>query len=186
MINTGDFQKGIFVIFKNEPHQIVEFQHVNPGKGSAFVRTKLKALKTGRVQEFTYKSGESVEDYPVETHEMQFIYKEADKYIFMDNFNYNQYELPQTMIGDYVNYLLSNETYQVLVHDEEAVGMRFPKKVRLKVIEAEEGAKGDTVSGGGSKIAVMETGLKVTVPLFIKAGEKIAIDTETGSYLERA
>lgn len=186
MLNTNSFQKGLFVIFKDEPHQIVEFQHVNPGKGSAFVRTKLKSLKTGRVQEFTYKSGESVEEYTVETHEMQYLYQEGEQYVFMDNYNYEQYQLSETMIADYLNYLKQNETYQVLVHEDQAVGIRFPKKVRLKVIEAEEGAKGDTVSSGGSKTVIMETGLKVNTPLFIKEGDMIAIDTETGTYLERA
>src|SRR4030042_5360291 len=100
-ISTSDFRKGIFIEFKGEPHQIAEFQHVNPGKGSAFVRTRLKSLKTGRVQEFTYKSGESVTEIPVETHEMQYLYKEGDKYIFMDNFNYEQYEVGESLIGDF-------------------------------------------------------------------------------------
>jgi len=186
MISTADFQKGIFIIFKDEPHQIVEFQHVNPGKGSAFVRSKLKSLKSGRVQEFTYKSGESVEEYPVETREMQYLYKEGDLYMFMDNFNYNQYSLSESILSDYAGYLCPNDTYQVLVHEEDAVGIRFPKKVRLKVVEAEEGARGNTVSGGGTKIITVETGLKLQAPLFIKHGDTVAIDTETGQYLERA
>lgn len=184
-ITTADFRKGIFIIFKDEPHQIVEFQHVNPGKGSAFVRTRLKSLKTGRVQEFTYKSGESVEEYPVETHEMQYLYQEGDNYMFMDNFSYEQFALSRALLGDYVNYLKSNDTYQVLVNDDEAVGIRFPKKVRLLVTQAQEGARGDTVSGG-TKVVTVETGLNITVPLFIKQGDIIAIDPETGAYLERA
>lgn len=184
-ITTAQFQKGIFIEFKGEPHQIVEFQHVNPGKGSAFVRTKLKSLKTGRVQEFTYKSGESVTEIPIETQEMQYLYQEGDKYVFMNNFTYDQFQVPETIISDYLHYLKPNETYQLLVHDEDVVGIRFPKKVRLKVVHAEEGARGDTVSGAG-KVVEVETGLKVTVPLFIKEGDTIAIDTETGTYLERA
>src|SRR3989344_6196574 len=104
-ITTAEFHKGMFVDFKNEPHQIVEFQHVNPEKGSAFVRTRLKSLKTGRVQEFTYKSGESVTEIPVETHEMQYLYKEGDKFIFMDNFSYEQYGVTELLIGDFVYYL---------------------------------------------------------------------------------
>lgn len=184
-ITTAQFRKSMFIIYKDEPHQIVEFQHVNPGKGSAFVRTRLKSLKTGRVQEFTYKSGESVSEYPVETHEMQYLYKSGDKYVFMDNFSYQQFEIPEAILTDYLNYLKENNTYQVLVHDEDAVGMRFPKKIRLTVTEADEGAKGDTVSGA-NKVVTVETGLKVNVPLFIKRGDVIAIDTETGQYLERA
>lgn len=184
-ISTGDFAKNIFIEFKGEPHQIVEFQHVNPGKGSAFVRTRLKSLKTGKVQEFTYKSGESITEVPVATREMQFLYKEVDNYMFMDNQSYEQFAIPSAMLGNYVNYLKPNDVYQVLVNEDQAVGLRFPKKVRLKVTEATEGAKGNTVSGA-TKTVIVETGAIVTVPLFIKEGETIAIDPETGTYLERA
>lgn len=184
-ISTADFKKGIFIEFKGETHQIVEFQHVNPGKGSAFVRTKLKSLKTGKVQEFTYKAGESVEEIPVETHEMQYLYEEGDNYVFMDNFNYEQYQVPKPMIGDFSKFMKPNDIYQILLHGEDAVGIRFPKKVRLLVTEADEGAKGNTVSGA-SKIVTVETGAKITVPIFIKEGELIAIDPETGAYVERA
>lgn len=184
-ITTADFTKSTFIEFKGEPHQIVEFQHVNPGKGSAFVRTRLKSLKTGKVQEFTYKSGESVTEMPVATREMQHLYKEEDAYVFMDNTSFEQYTIPGTMLGSYVNYLKPNDVYQVLVNGEEAVGLRFPKKVRLRVTEAAQGAKGNTVSGA-TKTVIVETGAVVTVPLFIKEGETIAIDPETGTYLERA
>jgi len=184
-ITTASFAKGMFVEYKGEPHQIVEFQHVNPGKGSAFVRTRLKSLKTGKVQEFTYKSGESVREVPVSTREMQYLYQEGDSYIFMDNQSFEQFSIPSGMLGSYVNYLKPNDVYQVLVNEDQAVGLRFPKKVRLQVTEAAEGAKGNTVSGA-TKTVVVETGAVVTVPLFIKAGDVIAIDPETGSYLERA
>lgn len=183
-ITTAQFQKGIFIEFKGEPHQIVEFQFVNPGKGSAFVRTRLKSLKTDKVQEFTYKSGESVTEIPVSTREMQYLYKEGDGYIFMDNFSYEQFTIPGTMLGNYVSYLKPNDTYQVLVSGDAAVGLRFPKKVRLLVTEADEGTKGNTASGA-TKTVIMETGAVVTVPLFIKEGDVIAIDSETGAYLER-
>lgn len=183
-ITTADFTKGIFIEFKDEPHQIVDLTFVNPGKGSAFVRTRLKSLKTGKVQEFTYKSGESVTEVPVATQEMQYLYKEGDMYIFMDNRTYEQFGISETMLGSYVNYLKPNDTYQILVNGEAAVGLRFPKKVRLKVTEATEGAKGNTVSGA-TKTVIVETGAVVTVPLFIKEGEVIAIDPETGAYLER-
>lgn len=184
-ITTAQFQKGMFIEFKGEAHQIVEFQHVNPGKGSAFIRTKLKSLKTGRVQEFTYKSGETVVEIPIETREMQYLYQEGDKYLFMDNFSYEQFSMPESVISDYAKFLKPNDTYQILIHGEDAVGVRFPKKVRLLVTQADEGARGDTVSGAG-KVVTVETGLKVTVPIFIKEGDTIAVDTETGQYLERA
>jgi len=184
-ISTADFAKGIFIEFKGEPHQIVETTHVNPGKGSAFVRTRLKSLKTGKVQEFTYKSGESVTEIPVATQEMQYLYKEADTYLFMDNTSYEQFAIPEAMMGNYANYLKPNDVYQVLVNGDQAVGLRFPKKVRLKVTQATDGARGNTVSGA-TKTVIVETGAVVTVPLFIKEGETIAIDPETGEYLERA
>lgn len=185
VISTADFKKGMFVTFKDDPHQIVEFQHVNPGKGSAFVRTRLKSLKTGKVQEFTYKSGESVEELPIETHEMQYLYPEGDGYVFMDNFTYDQIAVAGQLLGAFVKYLKPNDTYQVLIHEDAAVGIRLPKKVRLRVTEATEGARGNTVSGA-TKTVVVETGAVVTVPLFIKEGEMIAIDPETGGYVERA
>ncbi len=184
VITTSQFQKGMFIEFRGEPHQIVEFQFVNPGKGSAFVRTKLKALKTGKVQEFTYKSGESVEEVPVITREMQYLYNEGTAYVFMDNRTYEQFSVPESMLGTYVNYLRANDVYQILVHSDEVVGLRFPKKVRLVVTEAEEGAKGNTVTGA-TKTVTVETGAVVTVPLFIKKGDTIAVDPETGTYVER-
>lgn len=184
-ITTAQFAKGMFVEFKGEPHAIVEFQHVNPGKGSAFVRTRLKSLKTAKVQDFTYKSGESVVEVPINTREMQYLYKEGEGYVFMDNYTYEQYSIPTGLLGDYVKYLKPNDTYQILVNDDTAVGIRFPKKVRLQVTEAEEGVAGDTVSGA-KKIVTVETGVKVAVPLFIKEGDTIAIDPESGQYLERA
>jgi elongation factor P len=184
-ITTADFKKGMVIEFKNEPHQIVEFQHVNPGKGSAFVRTRLKALKTGRVQEFTYKSGESVTEIPAETKEMQYLYEEGDKYIFMDNFSYEQFGVSRMLLEDFLPYMKANDTYQMLVHEDEVIGIRFPKKVRLKVIEADEGSKGNTATGA-TKTVKVETGIMITVPLFIREGDVIAIDPENGSYQERA
>ena len=184
-ITTADFKKGMFVEFKGEPHAIVEFQHVNPGKGSAFVRTRLKSLKTGKVQDFTYKAGDSVEEVPVETYEMQYLYHDTSGFIFMDTRSFEQVTLGDTLVGNSAQYLKANDIYQVLLHDGLAVGIRFPKKVRLLVTEADEGARGNTVSGAG-KVVKTETGLTVTVPLFIKEGDTVAIDTETGAYLERA
>ncbi len=183
-ITTADFSKGMFIEYKGEPHQITDLQFVNPGKGSAFVRTRLKSLKTGKVQEFTFKSGEGAIEVPVATREMQYLYKEGDVYIFMDNFSYEQFSISAAMLGNYVHYLKPNDTYQILVNGDDPVGLRFPKKVHLKVTEADDGAKGNTVSGA-TKTVVVETGAVVTVPLFIKQGETIAIDPETGAYLER-
>src|SRR3989344_4577352 len=183
-ITTANFRKGNFIEFRGEPSQIMDFQFVNPGKGSAFVRAKLKSLKSGKVIEFTYKSGESVEELPITTREMQYLYKESDAYVFMDNFNYEQYTIPAPLLEGFIKYLKPNDTYQVLVYGEEAVGVRFPKKVWLKVTEADDGVKGNTATGA-TKTVVVETGAVITVPLFIKEGDTIGIDPETGSYLER-
>ncbi len=184
-ITTADFTKSMFIEFKGEPHQITELTFVNPGKGSAFVRTRLKSLKTAKVQEFTFKSGEGAIEIPVATREMQYLYKEAESYVFMDNTSYEQFNISESMLGNYVNYLKPNDTYQILVNGEEAVGLRFPKKVRLVVTEADDGARGNTVSGA-TKTVKVETGAMVTVPLFIKQGETIAIDPDSGEYLERS
>jgi len=183
-ITTAQFSKGIFIEWKGEPAQIIDMQFVNPGKGSAFVRTRLKFLKTGKVQECTFKSGESVEEVGINTREMQYLYKEQGAYIFMYNYSFEQYSISASLLGNYTNYLKPNDTYQILINNDEAVGIRFPKKVWLTVAEADEGAKGNTVSGA-TKTVVVETGAVVTVPLFIKQGEVIAIDPDTGTYVER-
>ena len=183
-ITTSDFQKGMFIKFRQELHQITEFQHVNPGKGSAFIRTKLKNIKTGNSIEFTYKSGESVEEVNVYVREMQYLYKEGTNYIFMQNDNFEQFSVPEGLIGTFSNFLKENDVYQVFIYENIPLGVKFPKRVRLKVIEAQEGAKGNTVSGA-KKVVTVETGYKVQVPLFIKEGETIALNPETGEYLER-
>lgn len=184
-ITTSDFQKGMFIIYKNEPHQIVDLQFVNPGKGSAFVRTKLKNVDTGRVQEFTYKSGESAEEVSINVREMQYLYKQENDLVFMDNNSYEQLNLPKEKAGNFVNFIKEGDTYQVLIHDSEAIGMRFPKKVVLKVTEADDSAaRGNTVMGAKKSVKV-ETGVEVMTPLFIKSGDTISIDPETGEYIER-
>lgn len=183
-ITTANFKKGIFIEFRGEPSQITDFQFVNPGKGSAFVRAKLKSVKTGKVIEFTYKSGESVEELPIVTREMQYLYKENNVYVFMDNVSYEQYSIPESLLEEYVVYLKANDTYQILVYGDNAVGIRFPKKVWLTVTEAGDGAKGNTATGA-TKTVVVETGAVITVPLFIKTGDIIGIDPETGAYVER-
>lgn len=184
-ITTAQFHKGMFIEFKGEPYQIMEFQHVNPGKGSAFVRTKLKGFKTGKTLEFTFKAGEGMEEVSINTREMQYLYKENDKYTFMDNFNYEQFILNKDILGDYAKFLKENDIYQILVHEDRAVGIRFPKKIRLKVIETEDAIKGNTVSGA-IKPAKVETGAIISVPLFIKVGDVVGIDPEIGEYVDRA
>jgi len=184
-IYTSDFQKGMFIEYNNEPHQITDFTFVNPGKGSAFVRTKLRNLKTGNVREFTYKSGEKVEEIPIEVREMQYLYKENDKYYFMDKFTYEQYFLSESLLGNFAKFLKEGETFQITLHLGNPIYLRTPKKVRLKVVVAEGAVRGNTVMGA-KKFVKLETGITIAVPLFIKTGDIVSVDPETGDYLERS
>lgn len=170
--------------YKGEPNQIVEFQFVNPGKGSAFIRTKLKNIKTGRVQEFTYKSGETVTLLPVEVHEMQYLYKSGLDFVCMDTRSYEQITIPKEVLGNFAKFTKEGDVYQIQLLNNEPIGMRLPKKVRLLVSEAEEGVKGNTVTGA-KKTVVVETGASILVPLFIKTGDVISVNPQTGEYLER-
>lgn len=183
-VSAGDFTKGMFIIYRDQPHQIVDTQFVNPGKGGAFVRTRLKNIQTGQVFEFTYKSGEMVEAYAVNTREMQYLYKEGDGYVFMDPGSYEQVTISADLLGNFTNYLLEGHTYQILLHDSTPLGMRFPKKVRLKVVEAAEAVAGNTVSGA-KKSVLLESGVKIFVPLFIKTGDIVGVNPETNEYQER-
>lgn len=183
-VSTSGFQKGMFILFRGEIHQIVTFQHVNPGKGSAFVRTKLRNLKTANSIEFTYKSGEQVDQITVFVKELQYLYKDGSNFVFMDNSSYEQMSLNESLVGDFGKYLKEGEIYQVYMHEDEGLGIRAPKKVKLKVTEANEAVKGNTVSGA-KKIVLLETGLKIAVPLFIKTGDMVSVDPESGEYVER-
>jgi elongation factor P len=184
-ISTSNFQKGIFIQYRDMPHQIVEFTFVNPGKGSAFVRTKLKSVTTGKVQEFTFKSGETVEEVPINVREAQYLYKENEKFVFMDKFTYEQYYLTKEILGNFYKFIKEGEEYQVLVLDGQGVGIRRPKKVKLKVTDADEAVRGNTVMGA-KKTVILETEAQIIVPLFIKKDDYIYVDPEGEEYLERA
>lgn len=184
-ITTGDFQKGMFIEFRGEPNQIVDFQFYNPGKGSAVVRTRLKNLNTGKVLDFTFKSGEEAEEVPIDVREMQYLYKANEDFVFMNPTTFEQINLTKDMIGDVHKFLKEGDLYQILLQDGQPLGLRPPKKVRLLVTGAEEAVKGNTVGGAKKEVAV-ENGITVLVPLFIKNGDTIVIDTETGEYIERA
>lgn len=183
-ITTADFKKGIFIEYRGEPHQITESTHVNPGKGSAFVRTKLKNVKTGKVAEFTYKSGEVVEEIPVEVQELQFLYLQGNELFFMNPRNYEQVSLDKESIGNFIKLMKEGDVFQVLVHDGKALGMRIPPKVRLLVTEAEDAVAGNSVTGA-KKYVTVETGARIITPLFVKKGEIIIIDPGTFEYAGR-
>lgn len=184
VISTSDLKKGLCIVFRDMPHVVVDKTFVSPGKGSAFYRTKLKNLKTGNVIDFTFKSGEKLEEAPVEVKEIQYLYQDNDKLIFINPRTYEQLELPREMAGNFFLLMKEGETYQVYVLDNQAVALRPPLKVFLKVVRAEAGARGNTVTGATKEVET-ETGYRLAVPLFIKEGDTLAINVESGQYVER-
>jgi elongation factor P len=184
MIESGDLKKGICIIFRGEPHLVVDKTFVSPGKGSAFTRAKLKNLKTGAVLEFTFKSGEKIEEANVHTTEFQYLYQQGEDYFFMNPRTYDQISLPQDLIGNFKNFLKEGNIYKIMVLEDQPVCLIPPLKVNLKVVETEAGAKGNTVTGA-TKRARVETGYILSVPLFVKVGDTITINTETGEYVSR-
>jgi len=184
VISTSQFKRGIYILFQEEPHMVVDTSFVSPGKGSAFYRTKLKNLYTGRVVEYTYKSGEKVEEVMVETNEAEYSYFDGSNYVFIEPRSFEQYSVPVEIIGDDKVYLKEGLLYRIKFYDEKAVGISLPKTIAYTVTEAENSVKGDTATNA-TKYAVLDTGLKVLVPLFIKTGEEILVNTETGQYLSR-
>jgi elongation factor P len=166
-------------------YTIVEFQHVKPGKGGGFVRTKLKNMDSGGVVERTFRSGDKVEEVRIEKREMQYLYAEApDQYYFMDSETYEQTAISKALMGDATSFLLENETAFVLVTDDKPIGVELPNFVELTVTATEPGVKGDTATNA-VKPATLETGAVVSVPLFVNQGDRLKIDTRTGQYVER-
>jgi elongation factor P len=184
VISTSQFKRGIYIIFQNEPYMVVDTFFVSPGKGSAFYRTKLKNLYTGRVLEYTYKSGEKVEEVLVETHEAEYSYFDGANYVFIEPRTFEQYTVPADIIGDDKVYLKEGLLYRIKFYDDNPVGISLPKTIAFKIIESENSVKGDTATSA-TKNAILDTGMKVLVPLFIKTGEEILVSTETGQYLSR-
>jgi elongation factor P len=184
MYSTPDFRKGLKIEINGEPFTIVEFQHVKPGKGGAFVRTTLKSLITGNVIDRTFRSGEKVDKPDLEEKEMQYLYESDGEFHFMENSTYEQLFLTAEQLGDARNYLQENVTVNVLFHNGKPVGVEVPIFVELKVTATEPGFRGDTAAGG-TKPAVLETGMTVQVPLFINEGDVLKIDTRVGKYVER-
>ena len=184
MADTPDFRNGFTMLIDSEIFSIAEFQHVKPGKGSAFVRTKLKNMKTGAVLDRTFRSGDKVDEVRLEKREMQYLYSEGDTYYFMDLDTYEQTPVEQSVIGDEAGLLKESENAYLLVAREEVIGVDLPNFVALTVTHAEPGVKGDTATGA-VKPATLETGYVVQVPLFINQGDILKIDTRTGHYVER-
>lgn len=184
-ISVNDFKNGLTINIDGELWRVVEFQHVKPGKGSAFVRSKLKNLRSGALQEQTFRSTAKVEKAQIDTKKMQYLYANGDNYVFMDSETYEQLELSGKQIENELKFLKENMTVTVIMHDSETLGLELPNTVDLEVAETEAGIKGNTQSGG-SKPATMETGLVVQVPFFINQGDILTINTQDSSYISRA
>ena len=184
MYSTQEFRKGLKIEYSDKAWSIVEFQHVSPGKGSAFVRTRLKNLETGQVVEVTFKSGDKVNIPDVEMREMQYLYSDTDRATFMDVSNYEQVTLSNDEVGDAKFYIVENGVVKVTFFRGRAVAVEVDNHVDLKVTETQPNIKGDT-SGGGGKPAKMQTGLMVQVPFHIKEGDTLRIDTRTNDYLSK-
>ena len=185
MISVNDFKTGVTIEMEGQAYQVVDFQHVKPGKGAAFVRAKLKNVKTGSVVEKTFRAGEKVARAHLDKREMQFLYKDSDGYNFMDNESYDQISINQETLGDGSKWLLENMVIEVLLFQGNIIGIELPNFVELTVVETEPGVKGDTATGA-TKLAKLETGASVQVPLFINEGDRLRIDTRKGQYMERA
>ena len=182
---TNDLKNGMTLDIEGQLWTVVEFQHVKPGKGPAFVRTKLKQVLTGKVVDKTYNAGVKVEIAILEKRDMNFLYKEGDDFVFMDNENFDQMTISAATVGDASNYMLENTEAIVAIHEGNPLYIELPASVELTVTYTEPGLQGDR-SSGGTKPATVETGIEVQVPLFIKQDEKIFVDTRDGSYQGRA
>ena len=185
MLSVNDFKNGLTIEFDNNLWRVVEFQHVKPGKGGAFVRSKLKNLRTGANQEKTFRSTEKVERAIIDTKSMQYLYADGDNHVFMDTDTYEQLESPAAQIQDELKFLKENMQVSIMMFGSETLGVELPKTVDLAVAATEPGVRGDT-SSGGTKPATLETGLVVQVPFFINEGDVLTINTSDSTYISRA
>ena len=184
MISVNDLKTGLTLQLDNGLWSVVEFLHVKPGKGAAFVRSKLKNVETGQVVEKTFRAGEKVAKATLDRREMQYLYKEGKDFIMMDNESYEQTQLSENQIGDSIKYLKENMNVQVLMHDGKVIGVDIPAHVELEVVDTPPSEKGNT-SQGGTKPATLETGAVVNVPFFVSNGDVIRVDTRSNEYLDR-
>ncbi len=185
MYATQDFRNGLKIEYEGDPYVIIEFQHVKPGKGNQFTRTKIKNLISGRTLEPTFKSGDKVGKPDIEEKEMQYLFREGEHYTFMDTTSYEQILIDKKAIGDQAGYLKENCNCQVLIYNGLPIGVALPNFVVLQITDCEPGVRGDTATGA-SKPAKLETGGSVNVPLFVNEGDSIKVDTRTNTYVERA
>jgi len=185
MISVNEFRTGLTIEVDGSIWRVMDFQHVKPGKGAAFVRSKLRNLRNGAIQEKTFRAGEKVGKAQIDNKTMQYLYASGDMHVFMDSHTYEQIELPSAQIEYELKFLQENMEVHIMMYNGETLGVELPNSVELIVTETDPGIKGDTASGG-HKPATMETGLVVNVPFFVNAGDKLVINTTDGSYVSRA
>ena len=184
-ITTNDLKNGMTLELDRDLVQVVDFQHVKPGKGHAFVRTTLRNVRTGSVVDRTFRAGEKVQRAIIDKRSMQFLYRDGADYVLMDDQTYDQIQITPTTLGDATNYMVEQGTTLILMYGDEVIGVELPASVELVIAQTEPGIQGDRVSGA-RKPATLETGLVVQVPLFIELGERVKVDTRSGDYLSRA
>jgi elongation factor P len=186
VISTAQFKNGSHIEIDGSVFKILEFQHVKPGKGGAFVRTKLRKIEDGSVQDKTFRAGEKFRPVRTESRKMQYLYDSGEAAVFMDSHDYEQIEIPREVVGETMQWVLPNDEVDILFVDEQPSDLQVPSAIEMKVTQTEPGVKGDTASGGGSKSATLESGVVVHVPLFIEEGESVRVDTRSGEYISRA
>jgi elongation factor P len=186
VISTNQFKNGSHIEVEGKTYRIVDFQHVKPGKGGAFVRTKLKKLDDGTVHDKTFRAGEKFRQVRTETRRMQYLYDSGDSVVLMDSRDYEQLELPRDLAAGALRWVMPNHDVEVLFVDERPTGVQVPSAVEMAVSETQPGVKGDTASGGGTKPATLESGVVVEVPLFVNEGDRVRVDTRSGEYVSRA
>ena len=184
MATTADIKNGSILLHKNARMKVVEFQHVKPGKGPAFVRTKLKNIKTGQVVEETFRSGEKIVEVRIDARDYNYLYKNGESYVFMDNETFEQIELTDKQTEDVNEFFVENTVVTIVFNGDEPIEVRIPQHMNLKVVETDPGEKGNTAQGG-TKPATLETGTVIQVPLFIQIGELLRVDTRDKRYIER-
>lgn len=186
VISTNQFKNGTHIEVDGDVFRILEFQHVKPGKGGAFVRTKLRRVDDGSVIDKTFRAGEKFRQVHTESRKMQYLYESGDAVVFMDSRTYDQIELPMTLVEEAIRWVQPNDEVDVLFIDERPSDVQVASAIDMKVVKTEPGLKGDTASGGGTKAATLESGVEVQVPLFIEEGEIVRVDTRSGEYVSRA
>lgn len=184
MADTSIIRNGLVINHKNNLFKIIEFQHVKPGKGGAFVRTKLKNVKTGQVIDETFRSGEKIEEIRLDAQNFNYLYKDSENYFFMNNDTFDQISLDRNAIGDSADFLIENTETTIVFHKNTPIEVRIPAHVNLKVSETDPGEKGNTAQGG-TKPATLETGITLQVPLFVQIGDVLRVDTREKKYIER-